>query len=71
MSVKCIMALFNSKIYNRLNKLLFGDKVNRGCNIKKLPIPIIYKEKQLEIERCVDEKDYESIENILKEIFDI
>ena len=28
--------------------------------------PIIYKEKQLEIERCVDEKDYERIENILK-----
>ena len=71
MSVKCIMAIFNSKIYNRLNKLLFGDKVNRGCNIKKLPIPIIYKEKQLEIERCVDMKDYERIENILKEIFDI
>ena len=69
MSVKCIMAIFNSKIYNRLNKLLFGDKVNRGCNIKKLPIPIIYKEKQLEIERCVDMKDYEMIENILKEIF--
>ena len=30
-----------------------------------------YKEKQLEIERCVDMKDYERIENILKEIFDI
>jgi hypothetical protein len=45
--------------------------VNRGCNIKKLPIPIIYKEKQLEIERCVDMKDYERIENLLKEIFDI
>ena len=71
MSAKCIMAIFNSKIYNRLNKLLFGDKVNRGCNIKKLPIPIIDKEKQNEIEGYVDEKKYDEIENILKEIFKI
>jgi hypothetical protein len=71
MSVKCIMALFNSKIYNRLNKLLFGDKVNRGCNIKKLPIPIIYKERQLEIERLVDEKKYDEIEKTLEELFDL
>ena len=70
-SMKCIMAIFNSKIYNRLNKLLFGDKVNRGCNIKKLPIPIIDKEKQNEIEKCVDSMDYDKIENILKEIFQI
>ena len=71
MSAKCIMAIFNSKIYNRLNKLLFGDKVNRGCNIKKLPIPIIDKEKQIKIEKCVDDKNYNMIENILKEILNI
>ena len=65
------MAIFNSKIYNRLNKLLFGDKVNRGCNIKKLPIPIIDKEKQIKIEKYVDDKNYNGIENTLKEILNI
>lgn len=70
-STKCIMAIFNSKIYNRLNKLLFGDKVNRGCNIKKLPIPILDGERQQQIEKYVDEGNYESIEQMLTEIFQL
>lgn len=68
-STKCIMAMFNSKIYNRLNQLLFGDKVNRGCNIKKLPIPILTAEQQMLMERCVDEMKYDEIEEMLMEIF--
>ena len=68
-STKCIMAIFNSKIYNRLNKLLFGDKVNRGCNIKKLPIPILDDALQKEMEKYVDEEKYEKIEEMLSEIF--
>jgi hypothetical protein len=63
------MAIFNSKIYNRLNKLLFGDKVNRGCNIKKLPIPLLTKNQQQQIEKYVDEENYESIDQMLTEIF--
>ena len=70
-STKCIMAMFNSKIYNRLNTLLFGDKVNRGCNIKKLPIPIIDDDLQRVIEQYVDEMKYEEIENVLEEIFQL
>ena len=70
-STKCIMAMFNSKIYNRLNMLLFGDKVNRGCNIKKLPIPIIDDEIQRVIEQYVDEMKYEEIESVLEEIFQL
>ena len=70
-STKCIMAMFNSKIYNRLNKLLFGDKVNRGCNIKKLPIPILDEEQQMQMERLVDEKRYDEIEEMLAEIFQL
>lgn len=70
-STKCIMAIFNSKIYNRLNKLLFGDKVNRGCNIKKLPIPMLDGERQQQIEKYVDEGNYESIEQMLTEIFQL
>ena len=70
-STKCIMAIFNSQIYNRLNKLLFGDKVNRGGNIKKLPIPILTATQQQEIERCVDEMRYDDIEKMLSEMFDI
>ena len=70
-STKCIMAMFNSEVYNRLNKLLFGDKVNRGCNIKKLPIPILDEEQQLQMERCVDEEYFEGIEAMLSEIFHI
>ena len=68
-STKCIMAIFNSEIYNRLNKLLFGDKVNRGCNIKKLPIPILDPNQQTEMERYVDEMKYDEIEKMLTAIF--
>ena len=70
-STKCIMAMFNSKIYNHLNKLLFGDKVNRGCNIKKLPIPYLTATQQMEIEKCVDEMRYDDIEMLLSEMFDV
>ena len=70
-STKCIMAMFNSKIYNRLNVLLFGDKVNRGCNIKKLPIPKLNEEQQIKMERYVDEQNYEGIEKMLLEIFQL
>jgi hypothetical protein len=71
-STKCIMAIFNSEMYNHLNKLLFGDKVNRGCNIKKLPIPVIGEEMQQRMERFVDAGDYDAIEEMLRdEIFHI
>jgi 16S rRNA G966 N2-methylase RsmD len=70
-SNKCIMAIFNSKIYNRLNRLLFGDKVNRSVNIKKLPIPILTDAQQRKIEQCVDEERYEDIERFLEEFFRI
>ena len=63
------MAMFNSKIYNRLNKLLFGDKVNRGCNVKKLPIPILSDEQQMKMERLVDDEKYDEIEMMLEDIF--
>ena len=70
-SIKCIMAMFNSQIYNRLNKLLFGDKVNRGCNIKKLPIPILDEEQQQRMERYIDEEQYNEIELMLMKIFQL
>ena len=70
-STKCIMAMFNSEVYNRLNRLLFGDKVNRGCNIKKLPIPILDQEQQMRMERYVDEECFEGIEEMLAEIFQL
>jgi predicted RNA methylase len=70
-STKCIMAMFNSKVYNRLNRLLFGDKVNRGCNIKKLPIPTLGQELQAKMERYVDEEYFEGIEVMLAEIFQL
>ena len=68
-STKCIMAMFNSNVYNRLNTLLFGDKVNRGCNIKRLPIAILDEEQQRMMERYVDEERYDEIEMMLAEIF--
>jgi hypothetical protein len=68
-STRCIMAIFNSKIYNHLNKLLFGDKVNRGCNIKKLPIPILNENQQMLIEKHIDAGEYNAIEDMLTEIF--
>ena len=61
--------MFNSKIYNHLNKMLFGDKVNRGCNIKKLPIPILDPNQQAEMERYVDEMKCDEIEKMLTAIF--
>ena len=68
-STKCIMAIFNSKIYNQLNKLLFGDKVNRGGNIKKLPIPTLTAEQQQIMEQYVDEMQYDEIEKMLSDLF--
>jgi hypothetical protein len=65
------MAIFNSEIYNRLNKLLFGDKVNRGCNIKKLPIPILDSNQQTLMEKYVDEMKYDEIERLLSDIFQL
>ena len=65
------MAMFNSRIYNRLNELLFGDKVNRGGNIKKLPIPILNEEQQRRIEKYVDEEDYAAVEDMLTAIFNM
>ena len=71
-STKCIMAMFNSRTYNRLNKLLFGDKVNRGGNIKKLPIPILDEEQQQRMEHYVDEELYDEIDQMLSaEVFKI
>ena len=70
-SIKCIMAIFNSKIYNRLNKLLFGDKVNRVNNIKKLPIPILDEDQQRRIEKYVDDEDYAAVEEMLADFFQI
>ena len=70
-STKCIMAMFNSRIYNHLNKLLFGDKVNRGGNIKKLPIPILTQEQQRSMERYVDEEQFDEIEKMLSSIFEL
>ena len=70
-STKCIMAIFNSGIYNRLNKLLFGDKVNRGCNIKKLPIPILDSDQQTLMEKYVDKMKYDEIERLLADIFQL
>ena len=68
---KCMMAILNSKVFNRLNKLLFGDKTNRVKNIKKLPIPILDEEQQMQMERLVDSERYDEIEMMLAEIFHI
>jgi hypothetical protein len=68
---KCMMAILNSKVYNRLNKLLFGDKTNRVKNIKLLPIPILDEEHQIQMERLVDSERYDEIEKMLAEIFHI
>ena len=70
-SAKCMMAILNSKVYNRLNKLLFGDKTNRVKNIKLLPIPILNEEQQIQMERLVDSERYDEIEMMLAEIFHI
>ena len=70
-SAKCMMAILNSKVYNRLNKLLFGDKTNRVKNIKQLPIPILNEEQQLRMEQLVVTGEYDEIETMLAEIFHI
>lgn len=54
-----------------LHKLLFGDKVNRGCNIKNLPIPILDEEQQRMMERLVDSERYDEIEMMLADIFQL
>lgn len=65
--------MYNSEVYNRLNRLLFVHKVNQGCNcnIKKLSIPILDEEQQMRMERYIDEEYFEGIEVMMVDIFHI
>ena len=70
-SNKCLMALLNSKLYNKLNEMIYGENKISRTNLENLPIPDISIEQQKEIESYIDQKEYDKIDSIVYSIFDI
>lgn len=68
-SNKCLIALLNSNLYNRLNKLLYGENKISRTNLENLPIPDIDQTTQQQIEQLVDNQDFLKIEEIINSIF--
>ncbi|MBR5153418.1 MAG: N-6 DNA methylase [Alphaproteobacteria bacterium] len=70
-SNKCLIALLNSKLYNKLNQLLYGENKISRTNLENLPLPDITKELQIQIESLVDKHEYDRIDDIINGIFDL
>ena len=68
-SNKCLVALLNSPLYNKLNKLLYGENKISRTNLENLPIPDIDKQTQNQIEKFIDTEEYSKVETIINEIF--
>lgn len=70
-STKCLVALLNSKLYEKLNKILYGENKISRTNLENLPIPHIDKRIQKRIEKLVDTKQYDKIDDIINSIFEL
>lgn len=68
-STKCLVALLNSEVYERLNKLLYGENKISRTNLENLPLPDIEKESQMLIETMVDERRYEELNRFIFDLF--
>ena len=70
-STKCLVALLNSSLYEKVNKLLFGENKISRTNLENLPIPSIDKTIQEEIENLLDTEEYSKIDSIILNLFNI
>ena len=68
-SNKCLVALLNSPLYNKLNKILYGENKISRTNLENLPIPDIDKQMQNQIEKFIDNEEYSKAETIINGIF--
>ena len=68
-SNKCLVALLNSSLYNKLNKLLYGENKISRTNLENLPLPDIDKQMQNQIEKFIDNEEYSKVETIINGIF--
>ena len=70
-STKCLMALLNSRLYNLLNKVIYGENKISRTNLENLPLPNIPVEQQRQIENYIDKKDYNAIDGVINSIFGV
>ena len=70
-SSKCLIGLLNSQVYEKLNKLLYGENKIGRINLENLPIPYIDENIQIMIEKLIDDEKYDEIDKIISQIFDL
>ena len=68
-SVKCLLALLNSRLYDKLNKILYGENKISRTNLENLPIPDIDIDTQKLLEQFVDAKEYGAIDAVIDDWF--
>lgn len=68
-SVKCLLALLNSRLYDKLNKILYGENKISRTNLENLPIPDIDIDTQKLLERFVDAQEYGAIDAVIDDWF--
>lgn len=68
-SVKCLLALLNSRLYDKLNKILYGENKISRTNLENLPIPDIDIDTQKLLEQFVDAQEYEAIDAVIDDWF--
>ena len=70
-SSKCLIGLLNSQVYEKLNKLLYGENKIGRINLENLPIPYIDENIQIMIEKLIDDEKYDEIDKIISQLFDL
>ena len=70
-NLQCLIGLLNSQVYEKLNKLLYGENKIGRINLENLPIPYIDENIQIMIEKLIDDEKYDEIDKIISQIFDL
>lgn len=70
-STKCLVALLNSDLYDKLNKLLYGENKISRTNLENLPLPDIDLETQGKIEKLADSGQYYEMNNLINSLFSL
>ena len=68
-SVTCLLALLNSRLYDKLNKILYGENKISRTNLENLPIPDIDIDTQKLLEQFVDAQEYGAIDAVIDDWF--
>lgn len=68
-SIKCLMALLNSSLYNHLNHILYGENKISRTNLENLPLPTISEHDQNIIESMVVNEKYKELDGFINSLF--